>query len=142
MNEKIKIRKCIIDDIIIHARDEYPNEMCGLLVGINDGLGTTSIANYHRITNDNPGPMSFMLNSKEMMRVHKNSRKSGMNEIVIVHSHPKGPSRLSSTDKSMAYDKTRLWFLVSMIDDQNIMLQCWRVENSGVSIEDVEIEIS
>jgi proteasome lid subunit RPN8/RPN11 len=101
------------------------------------------IVNSIFLTNDDPSPMSFVLNPKQQLKVQRESRNKECNEIIIVHSHPKGPSRLSSSDRDMAYEKTKLWFLVSHsnVESSNIIFQCWRVESGGANIEEVSIEI-
>lgn len=140
MKEVIKIGRSVLEEIKSHSREDFPNEVCGILPSIS-GEGVTRVLEYRRVKNDNPGPMSFLMNGKEHMKVLKESRARSCNEFVIVHSHPTGPSRLSSTDKSMMYDDRGLWFLISHVNEDEPTMQCFRVGCGGIPCDYVEIII-
>ncbi|MGE5238882.1 MAG: Mov34/MPN/PAD-1 family protein, partial [Chloroflexota bacterium] len=73
----------IIDEMIAHCREVYPNEACGMLAG-RDG----SVSKLYRITNAVHSPVTYEMESKEQFQAHRDMREQGIAMVAIYHSHP------------------------------------------------------
>ena len=78
------------DALVAHARDEAPNESCGLLL-IDDGVAVE----YVRGTNKTPSPYRFELYIDPFVWADINDRDL---KQAVVHSHLSSPARPSRTD--------------------------------------------
>ena len=85
----MEIPKTIYDDMIAHAQDGFPLEVCGILGGIGD---TVSV-NY-RMTNSDASNEHFMMDPREQFAVVKDLWAKGLVILAIYHSHPETPARL------------------------------------------------
>ena len=86
----IIIPKATYDDMITHAQEGFPLEVCGILGGIYD----TVSANY-RMTNTDASNEHFMMDPREQFAVVKDLRAKGLTMLAIYHSHPETPARPS-----------------------------------------------
>src|SRR6516164_4706231 len=87
----------ILDQILQHAKSDYPNEGCGLLVG--RGAGERFIP----MKNISASPTEYEMDPAELIRVLRDLRGTGELLIAIYHSHPQGPAELSRRDIERAY---------------------------------------
>ena len=86
IGEKMRLTKTIKEAIHAHAKAEYPNECCGLII---DGA-------YHRCTNIADDPAKhFEIDADDYVALES------MGEIqAIVHSHPDGSAEPSEVDQT------------------------------------------
>lgn len=108
-NSSIKLPKHIYDGIIEHAKQDLPNEACGLLVGVEN-----EIKIQYRLTNTDHSPEHFSFDPAEQFDVYRKARDAGYDIIANYHSHPETPSRPSVEDIRLAYDSNILYFIASL----------------------------
>ena len=60
----VQIPRAIFDQLIAHAREEAPNEACGLIGG-NDGRAQT----VYRARNAEDSPLRYNLDPKDQFRI-------------------------------------------------------------------------
>lgn len=96
--------------MIAHARDEAPNECCGLLVG--RGL---RIDECVRATNLCASPTRYLLDPADHVATIRRLRGTGRSVIGAYHSHPQGPAAPSETDRAEAFYADFVWIIVSLI---------------------------
>ena len=84
------VPQALRDEIAAHARDEAPNEACGLLL-MNGDVGVE----YVRATNATPSPYRFELSLDPVRWADIGDTEL---EQAIVHSHLSAPPRPSRTD--------------------------------------------
>lgn len=99
----------IINDVIEHALHELPNECCGYITGQNDQCKT-----LYKMTNVEASPDYFEFAPKEQFHVIKTARKSGEIPLVVYHSHPESPARLSQKDLELLTDPEMVYLIVSL----------------------------
>ena len=86
------------------ARDGYPQESCGLLIGRDDPT-CRRIHSVARIRNlaDSGSPDRFRLDPEGFVACDHAARRSGLDILGVWHTHPRGPSTPSDSDRA------RLW---------------------------------
>ena len=85
--------------MVAHARQTYPNECCGAMLGSTDGeskTAKTAIA----LENSFEGAQAarFELRPQDLLAADKAARAQGMDLIGIYHSHPDCDAYFSPTD--------------------------------------------
>ncbi len=105
----MKIPQSIINDILAHAKEGYPHEVCGLITG-KEKLPTR----IFRITNTDKSSVSYMMDPAEQFRAFKEIRNEGLELLAIYHSHPTSPSYPSQTDVRLAFYPEAVYVIVSL----------------------------
>jgi proteasome lid subunit RPN8/RPN11 len=82
-----------MSEMLAHARDEAPNECCGLLVGRRGDVESAV-----RARNLEPGPTRYLIDPRDHFEAMKAARPRGLQVIGAYHSHPDGPAAPSASD--------------------------------------------
>ena len=93
-----RIPRALADAIIAHAREDLPNEACGL-VHAQDGEAVS----VHPVTNVAASPYRFEMHGMEQMRLEQQRDERGETLFAIYHSHVASPAWPSQTDVRMAF---------------------------------------
>ena len=97
-------------EIIAHARDEAPNECCGLLVG--DG---NVIDECVRVRNVDPRPSTrYEVDPAAHIAAVRRLRGTSRAVIGSYHSHPKSLPVPSESDLAEASYREFIWIIVSL----------------------------
>jgi proteasome lid subunit RPN8/RPN11 len=128
------------EDIIAHAREEAPNECCGILAG-RDGR----VRRLYRARNAEQSPYRFNVDPRDLYRIHCETESRGWEFVAIYHSHPQSEAYPSPTDVAMARaagpgEAIDLWpgavyLIVSLVDAASPRIRAFRIEGGAVSEE-------
>ena len=125
--------------ILKHARENLPEEACGLIAGTKDG-NDKSIKKVYCLTNIDHSNEHFSLDPKEQLAAVKDMRANGYQLLGNFHSHPESPSRPSEEDKRLAYDSKVNYLILSLMDLENPVLNAFVIdEEKNVSKEELII---
>jgi len=127
----IKISQDIIDRIKSHAKKEVPIEACGYLAGKNG-----EISESFPMSNIDKSPEHFSFDPKEQFKVIKAARAKGLELIVVYHSHPASPARLSKEDLRLAYDPNTIHLIYSLLNQE---IKAFKVVNGDIKEEAIEV---
>ena len=117
------------DAIAAHAREEDPNESCGLLA-LRDGVADR----YLPAENEAASPYRFELKPRDPLDFFLED--DGF-ELGVVHSHLSSPPKPSRTDvENIGLWAGKLYVIYSVARDE---LEAWRIAKDG-SIEPVPLE--
>ncbi len=130
----LKIPRSIHDDLIAHAREGFPLEVCGMLGG-KDGV----VSAIFRMTNTDASNEHFMMDPKEQFAVVKELRARGIEMLAIYHSHPESPARPSEEDIRLALTPNVSYVIVSLMVPETPALKSFRIEQGAVAPEPVEV---
>ena len=130
------IPKAIYDDMITHAQDGFPLEVCGIL----GGAGDTVSANY-RMTNSDASNEHFMMEPREQFAVVKDLRAKGLAMLAIYHSHPETPARPSEEDIRLALTPDVSYLIISLADAAAPDIKSYKINAGNVQIETIKIII-
>ena len=130
----IQIPLAIQDDMVSHAREGFPLEVCGIL----GGTGETVTAIY-RMINTDASNEHFMMAPKEQFAVVKDLRAKGLSMLAIYHSHPETPARPSEEDIKLALTPDVSYLIISLADAAVPAVNSYKISPGSVQIESVEV---
>jgi proteasome lid subunit RPN8/RPN11 len=105
--------------IIEHARRDYPNEACGVIVGSAYAVDGGQALRFIPTRNAAASPLRYLIDSAELLAVTMAADDNGEEIWAIVHSHTHSPARPSPTDiRQAAWWPDALYLLVSLGADQ------------------------
>ncbi len=113
---QLVIPRHLVNEIISHCREVYPNEACGILAG----KGRIVQKVYKMINIENSG-VSYMMEPGEQFVVMKDIRKQGLEMAAIYHSHPHADAFPSVKDISLAFYSDSLYVVVSLIYEKPVI---------------------
>jgi proteasome lid subunit RPN8/RPN11 len=112
--------------MIAHARNEVPNECCGLLLG-KDGVVERVVA----IKSDPPAPDMYFMDPVQQVGVFTEMQENGQSLLGIYHSHPESPAEPSGTDVQLAYHRGVAYFIISLADADNPVVRAFMLQDGG-----------
>lgn len=124
--------------ILEYARKELPNEACGLIAGKLDG-DNKIIEKVYFLTNIDHSNEHFSLDPKEQLAAIKDMRSNELVPLGNWHSHPESPSRPSDEDKRLAYDSKASYLILSLMDNENPVLNSFKIEGNNAEKENLVI---
>ena len=130
----IRIPAAIHDDLIAHAKEGFPLEVCGILGGTGD---TGSV--IYRMTNTDASNEHFMMEPKEQFSVVKDLRAKGLAMLAIYHSHPESPARPSEEDIKLALTPDVSYVIVSLADAELPDIKSYKISSGKVEPETLEV---
>ena len=105
--------------IIEHARRDYPNEACGVIVGSGFAADGGRALRFIPTRNEAASPFRFRIDSDDLYKVTIETDDNDEQFWAIVHSHTHTEARPSPTDIGMAsWYPDALWILVSLDEDE------------------------
>ncbi|HEX8938523.1 MAG TPA: M67 family metallopeptidase [Candidatus Limnocylindrales bacterium] len=108
----------IRDALIEHARAEYPNEACGLIVGSAPAADAGRALRFVPTRNAAASPYRYEIHPDDLLRVSLAVDEADQAIWGIVHSHVRSPARPSPTDLGLAFYPDALYLLVSLADSE------------------------
>ena len=121
-----------IDEMIAHAREDAPNECCGIIAG-RDGHALK----LFRANNAEASPYRYNVDPQDLFRIHRECDENGWGFIVIYHSHTASEAYPSATDVRLAFWPEAYYVLVSLMDPEKPVVRGFRIEDGRVSEEEI-----
>jgi proteasome lid subunit RPN8/RPN11 len=129
----MRISKPIYEELLGHARDDVPNECCGLIGGEN-GVPTT----VYRARNAEASPLRYNLDPQDQFRIMTEMDEKGEELSAIYHSHTASPAYPSQTDINLAAYPDALYLIVSLAEGEKD-LRGYKIVD-GV-VDEVELQV-
>jgi proteasome lid subunit RPN8/RPN11 len=109
----VKISRALVDEMVAHAREDLPNECCGMVAG-RDGEATEVI----RVENAAASPLRYEMDPKAQYEAWKSIEDEGKELLAIYHSHTKSAAYPSQTDVNQAVAwPDQVYVIVSLADE-------------------------
>ncbi len=96
-------------EIVAHARQQDPDECCGVVAGSN-GVATK----LFKATNSEHSPYRYNIDSRELLTIYREIDANDWEMMVIYHSHTHTPAYPSPTDLNLAGYPDAYYLLVSL----------------------------
>jgi len=114
----------IIEEMLAHLRQDYPDEGCGLLGGLNG-----KVSHHWPTTNVEPENkyVRYLIDPKEQLAAEKEMDKLGLELTAIYHSHTHTPAYPSPTDVRTAYYPDSYYLLISLTEPETPVIKAYKI---------------
>ncbi len=130
------IRADLVDAMVAHAREDHPDEACGVIAGPE---GSDRPERFIRMLNAERSPTFYRFDSMEQLRVWREMDDNDEVPVVIYHSHTATEAYPSRTDISLAQEPDAHYVLVSTRGPEQHELRSYRIVDGVVTEEPVQI---
>ena len=160
MADSLRLPEPLRQELIAHAREGDPDEVCGILAG-SDGRVTRvfrvrniadQVAAEAGVFRDRATlaptvgrrPVHYYMDPLDQLRVYREIDDLDLDVLAYYHSHTHTEARPSPTDVRLAHDSSALWVLVGLEDKQHPRVRAWRIvkeDEAGESGDVVEVPL-
>lgn len=128
-----------IEIMFAHAREGYPNEVCGIMIGKYNG-DTKETCQIRRAANLNTTRAHdrFELDPKDIIAAEKQCREDGAEIIGFYHSHPDHPDEPSEFDRERAWPMYS-YVIASVTEGKEICFRSWVLNDETEQFEEEEV---
>jgi proteasome lid subunit RPN8/RPN11 len=127
----VELSATIVQALVDHARAEYPNEMCGVIVGDRPAAAGGVPLRWEATRNQAASPLRYEIHPDDLLRLTIETENSGEEFWAIAHSHTHSPARPSLTDVGLAFYPDAIYLLVSLAEDEPA-LAAWRIVDGEI----------
>ena len=106
----LRVADGVLDRLVAHARECFPEEACGFFVGRGD-----SADRYLPAVNTLHSRTAFAVEPEFLFRMFRSLRASGEEMVAVCHSHPSSPAVLSTRDIAGAHYPDAAHVVVSLV---------------------------
>jgi proteasome lid subunit RPN8/RPN11 len=128
---RVALSADLLEALVEHARAEYPNEMCGVIVGNRPAADEGRALRWEPARNRAASPMRYDIHPDDLYRLTVETDDADEVFWAIVHSHTHSAPRPSLTDIGLAFYPDALYILVSLADPEPA-LAAWRIVDGEV----------
>jgi len=100
-------------EMIAHAREEAPNECCGMIAVENDRA-----VRLYRATNAAASPLRYEVEPRDQYRIEMAIDDAGWELGAIYHSHTRSVPFPSQTDINLAFHPDAVYLIVGVAGEQ------------------------
>jgi proteasome lid subunit RPN8/RPN11 len=130
------ISRALLGELIAHAREEAPNECCGVVaVHAEDAEPgqPPRAARVHRAVNTAASPLRFEVDGRELLRTIDEIERSGSELGAIYHSHTRTAPFPSQTDINFAANWPGVeWIIVGLAGDSAPEVRSYLIDDGDV----------
>ena len=117
------------EQMIAHAREQFPKECCGMLAGV-DGKPVKVV----RATNSEDSEFRYRVDDRELLRFLHDIDDNGWDFLAVYHSHTRSEAYPSPTDVRLAANWPDPYYvLVSLADQENPVVRAFRITDGEIS---------
>jgi len=128
----LSLERRYLDEVVAHAREDAPNECCGIIAG-NDGQAVK----LFRATNAEASPYRYSVDPKDLFRIYRECEENGWSFLAIYHSHTASEAYPSATDVKLAFWPEACYVLVSLQDAEQPVVRAFRILDGAVTEEEL-----
>jgi [CysO sulfur-carrier protein]-S-L-cysteine hydrolase len=140
----LRIDRATYDAIVAHAREDHPDEACGVVAGPE---GSDRAERFLPMLNAARSPTFYEFDSGDLLRLYREMDDRDEEPVVIYHSHTATEAYPSRTDVSYASEPNAHYVLVSTrehgartgLAGDDVEFRSFRIVDGEVSEEEVEV---
>ncbi len=136
----LRIKQSLIDAMVAHARQDHPDEACGVIAG---PVGSDSPQRFIPMLNAARSQTFYEFESSDLLRLYREMDSRNEDPVVIYHSHTATEAYPSRTDVSYASEPFAHYVLVSTRETGNAEgpyeLRSFRIVDAVITEEEIEI---
>jgi proteasome lid subunit RPN8/RPN11 len=140
----LRIDRATYDAIVAHAREDHPDEACGVVAGPE---GSDRAERFIPMLNAARSPTFYEFDSADLLKLYRDMDDRDEVPVVIYHSHTATEAHPSRTDIGLAAEPEAHYVLVStrehgpqtgLVGD-DVEFRSFRIVDGEVSEEKVEV---
>jgi proteasome lid subunit RPN8/RPN11 len=138
----VRIARELLDEIVAHAREDAPNECCGM-VAARDGRAVR----VYRARSKEPSPLRYDIEPHDLNRIVTEIEDDGNDLAAIYHSHTQSEPYPSQTDINLALtpDRSAQWwpgtrYLIVGVAGEEPKSRLWDIRRGG-EVQEVALEV-
>ena len=140
----LRIDRATFDAIVGHAREDHPDEACGVVAGPE---GSDRPERFLPMLNAARSPTFYEFDSGDLLRLYREMDDRGEEPVVIYHSHTATEAHPSRTDIGLASEPHAHYVLVSTrehgertgLAGDDVEFRSFRIVDGEGSEEEVEV---
>jgi proteasome lid subunit RPN8/RPN11 len=106
----LKIGQNLLDAMVAHARQDHPDEACGVIAG---PAGSDNPQRFIPMINAARSPTFYEFDSSDLLKLYRELDANDEDPVVIYHSHTATEAYPSRTDVSYASEPFAHYVLIS-----------------------------
>jgi [CysO sulfur-carrier protein]-S-L-cysteine hydrolase len=136
----LKIAREHVDAMIAHAREDHPDEACGVIIGSEGSDAPTRLV---RMINADRSPTFFRFEPEEQFALYKQMSAAGEEIVVVYHSHTATEAYPSRIDVSLAGEPQAHYVIVSTAQSGAsagpVSVRSFRIIDGAVTEEEIDV---
>ena len=129
----VRIEQRYLDEMVRHAREDVPNECCGVLLGRGG-----RVARFRRCTNAEQSPFRYSVAPRELLDIDQEARENDWDVMAIYHSHTHTEAYPSPTDVRLAAYPDAIYILVSLQDAEHPAVRAYHIRDGMITEQVIE----
>jgi [CysO sulfur-carrier protein]-S-L-cysteine hydrolase len=131
----VRIASELIDEIVAHAREDAPNECCGLVAGTE-----RAASRVFRARNEMASPLAYNVHPQDLLRITTEIEDAGEQLVAIYHSHTKSRAEPSQTDINLAANwPDPVYLICSIADAGTPVVRGWHLREGTVAAVELSV---
>jgi proteasome lid subunit RPN8/RPN11 len=132
----MRIAQQLIDEMVAHAREDLPNECCGMIGG-RDGEATSVV----RVENAAASPLRYEMDPQGQFDALKQIEGTGDELVGIYHSHTRSAAYPSQTDVNEAVMwPEQVYVIVSLENSEAPDVKAYSLKEMKIADVDLDVE--
>lgn len=127
----ITISRHIVEEMIKHAKEEYPWECCGMLAGKNQ-----TVTKLFKTKNIAESKDLYELDPLDQVRAFEEIDRLNLQLLGVYHSHPDHPCYPSGLDTSQAFYPNTVFFIISLLEFDNPKIKAFKMLKGREVVEE------
>ncbi|MDQ3856554.1 MAG: M67 family metallopeptidase [Chloroflexota bacterium] len=125
----------LYDEIVAHALEGYPNEVCGLIAALEGKPVQT-----YRVRNTAEEPRTrYVMDPQEQFDAMMDIEGRGWELYGIYHSHPSTQAYPSQTDRSLAFYPDAVYFICTLEHPDSPQVRAFHIGEEEVIEQELEV---
>jgi len=135
---QIVIPRAIYEEILSHAREEYPRRCCGILIG---NPGKVVFESHRAVNLEKEGDSDkYIIDPMELKLITRMARIQSLDIIGFYHSHPDQRDYPSQFDMETAQAGLS-YLIISIARGKEVSTKSWTISKEGGPLKEEEIKI-
>ncbi len=130
----VRIPKTIFQEMVDHAKREWPLECCGILAGKDK-----TVQKSFELRNAEKSPVLYSMTPREQMKVFEEMEKESMKMVAIYHSHPHTIPFPSETDVKLTFYPDVSSIIISLKEEKNPVVKAFQIEKEAIYLEEIDV---
>ena len=124
----------MIDEMVAHAREEAPNECCGLVASSNGDA-----VRVYRAANAEHSPVKYVVDPRDQIRIQNDIDRNGWDLGAIYHSHTRTEPFPSQTDVNLARNWPDPVYVIVGVAGDHADVRAFRIVDGTVTETALEV---